>query len=123
MRHTHATERVMQQIREKDKAKEKEKKPPPVATHTSTAAASSSAGAAGAAGSSSGGAAPRWMQTTSACAAGFTSTTLTPCAAPAQLESRPRRSARGPTHALVPPCSPRPPRASLCPTAPVCGAG
>merc|ERR1719329_853485 len=36
VRHTHATERVMQQIRAKDKAKDKEAAPP-VATHSAAA--------------------------------------------------------------------------------------
>ena len=84
MRHTHATERVMQQIRAKDKAKDKEAAPP-VATH-SAAAGGGAITAGGAPGythaaSSSGvasGAAPRWLQTTSAAAGSFTSTTLTP---------------------------------------------
>lgn len=84
VRHTHATERVMQQIRAKDKAKDKEAAPP-VATH-SAAAGGGTITAGGAPGyahaaSSSGvasGAAPRWLQTTSAAAGSFTSTTLTP---------------------------------------------
>ena len=85
MRHTHATERVMQQIRAKDKAKDKEAAPP-VATHSAAATDGSAITAGGAPGythaaSSSGvasGAAPRWLQTTSAAAGSFTSTTLTP---------------------------------------------
>ena len=90
VRHTHATERVMQQIREKDAAKtaaETEQRRDLERSGaascrqlpaSSSGAGSSSLGPAGAGGgisSTGGGATPRWLQTTGACAAGFTSTT------------------------------------------------